>query len=356
MVKSGDRNETMKSDPNKILLSISNQIHGCITMNNWIPLMELALPIEISKNKGIPCLWECGGSKGTSGVALIVALADGSAPRAMFASTISSNYNNRHALIPINDGDAIIIATQRQGQAHVLVYRIEEITIVDTEIPIRNSDQVETKQQAIAKLKLNIIWDKIANNLTQYSKDLNKDNMLIPIKVCAKKATINNCRKAMYIQNFRYIANADKQYNIDNIDDSGCHYYYSANASQMLEYILNTALSDLAVNSTFESKPTILTQQSLIPSKEAYEICKETDPAAVTAANQIEVNSSENMIKLKMIVFDINNNLSYKLMLFLNDKQYNTSGRPIFSKSFDRMVSILNKEKVHNLYLSYVGN
>lgn len=89
--------------------------------------MELCIPVELSRGKGIPCVWEEGGStKSGNGEATIVTDKNGLPKTAL---TVKDRYNGKHALIPVELGDFIIRVSRARNEFFIVVGKIVDFDL-----------------------------------------------------------------------------------------------------------------------------------------------------------------------------------------------------------------------------------
>jgi len=88
----------------------------------------MKLSFEVSK-KGIPCLWEKGGSYTNTGEVQLIADMFGQRKKALFIRRGGQLSCQEHALIPVRVGDVVAQATHHRGEFDMCLYQIQSIDL-----------------------------------------------------------------------------------------------------------------------------------------------------------------------------------------------------------------------------------
>lgn len=87
-------------------------------------IMEMGI---VRSQKGIPCLWECGGGNTNTGYAFIIGDKFGNPKKPIFIRHKGELACQHHALIPIRKGDRIVIIDRHRDDYTVESYRIYDV-------------------------------------------------------------------------------------------------------------------------------------------------------------------------------------------------------------------------------------
>lgn len=94
---------------------------------------EYIIDATLSKNTGIPCVWEEGGADMASGYALLVADKNGGKKAPVLCLRDQGVANGKHALVPVAEGDLILLGVMRkrhdETQVCCVVGTVTEINI-----------------------------------------------------------------------------------------------------------------------------------------------------------------------------------------------------------------------------------
>lgn len=83
---------------------------------------------EVSK-KGIPCLWEKGGSYTNTGSVQLIADMFGQRKKALFVRRGGQLACQEHALIPVRVGDMVVQASHHRGEFDINLYQIQSVDV-----------------------------------------------------------------------------------------------------------------------------------------------------------------------------------------------------------------------------------
>lgn len=146
---------------------------------------EKIMKIILEKSKtGIPCLWERGGGYRNTGNSRIIADKNGEPKKPLYIRNRGELANGDHALIPVNNGDYIIMADHHRNDFNVYIYKIIEI----------NSE--ENGLTAVTKLINRYSewqWDKARCEIPY-------EMIETAIEAAIGKATCYHCREPHYIK------------------------------------------------------------------------------------------------------------------------------------------------------------
>jgi len=93
------------------------------------------MKIRIERTKrGYPAYWESGGGISDTGEATIIAGKDGKPKNAIYVRSRGQLANCRHALIPIEVGDYIIVAFHYREDFQITIYRVMDFEEVKGEM------------------------------------------------------------------------------------------------------------------------------------------------------------------------------------------------------------------------------
>ena len=82
---------------------------------------EYIIDGTLSKNTGVPCVWEEGGADMASGYALLVADKNGNKKEPVLCLRDQGIVNGKHALVPVAEGDLILLGVMRQSHGETQV-------------------------------------------------------------------------------------------------------------------------------------------------------------------------------------------------------------------------------------------
>lgn len=88
------------------------------------------LGIEKTK-KGLPAMWECGGSGRNTGTATIIADLNGGRKKPIYVRKKGTLSNDRHALFVVQEGDLVIEASHHREDFTIKVFRITNFTATE---------------------------------------------------------------------------------------------------------------------------------------------------------------------------------------------------------------------------------
>ena len=100
--------------------------------------------IEISK-RGIPCMWEKGGSGSNIGRATIITNKSGEPKRPLHIRKKGELSCGEHALIPVEAGDFVIFAGHQRDETMIKIQKIENVSVVPGEVPGEVIDEIYHK-------------------------------------------------------------------------------------------------------------------------------------------------------------------------------------------------------------------
>lgn len=375
-------------DPSKMdfaltLKNFSDLISIASADNNFDALNQVEIGIEVTRQMAT-CIWECGGATtGQFGTCMIVAQADGHRPKSIFSRAGSAkSAGETHALIPISEGNAILIGHQRSGHVRVLVYRIASITTtpVSVEIPGDDDSYAYDTHKGVAVLSLQMIVDKRTNSIyPMEAADFQIENMIEAINVAAKKATIVGCRRAMYIQDWRNVRENDRKYTMDAVDDESCTVYYGKSAARAFMTIVDSTLSAMMTVDERE-KPTVIYEQTIVSNADAVAYYnankhKSQQPKqsivggfnvinmlgiGVIAQEDVEpIDTNPDMIRVKCIVITPGGELDESTIGFFDKEHYESIASRWFQNNrFERVLELIKRapNNVFSAYVQYLGN
>jgi len=134
--------------------------------------------IEVSK-KGLPCLWESGGSFTNTGESQIICKNDGQPKKAIYVRKSGSLACSEHALIPVEIGDLIISVSHQRRDFRINILRISKIDNETCEtVNIRGFDRGE--------------WDDFSYEIVKKIQSA--------IDAAKAKATDYHCRTPYFIK------------------------------------------------------------------------------------------------------------------------------------------------------------
>ena len=93
---------------------------------------EYVIDGVLGKGTGIPCVWEEGGADMASGYALLVADKDGKKKAPVLCLHDKDVSNGKHALIPVAEGDLILLGVMRKLDETEICCTIGTVTRIDT--------------------------------------------------------------------------------------------------------------------------------------------------------------------------------------------------------------------------------
>lgn len=93
---------------------------------------EYVIDGVLGKSTGIPCVWEEGGADMASGYALLVADKDGNKKAPVLCLHDKDVSNGKHALIPVAEGDLILLGVMRKLDETEICCTIGTVTCIDT--------------------------------------------------------------------------------------------------------------------------------------------------------------------------------------------------------------------------------
>ena len=81
------------------------------------------IEVEVSK-RGLSALWECGGEDTSTGEVTIICSKNGEPKAPIYVRNSGKLACDKHALIPVKEGDIVILSKQHRGIFEIKVYKI----------------------------------------------------------------------------------------------------------------------------------------------------------------------------------------------------------------------------------------
>lgn len=197
--------------------TLINTAYACMCDEDWSSIYNVSLTVTYNKNNNKFCGWEIGGATNVSGSSLIIGLPNGDKPLAVAALRKHKLPNMTHAVVQLWEGSIVAITTHVKGNGVVLLYRVHDVGPA-THTHISKLYDSVTSHKFVAKLQLCKVLDLITKKVTSFNTDLDFINNEHPIvQTSIRKASVFNCKQAMYIRFFYFITEGYKDWDIRNL-------------------------------------------------------------------------------------------------------------------------------------------
>lgn len=137
----------------------------------------MKMTIELSK-RGLPCMWEQGGSYSNTGDSMLIGDAFGNPKKAIYVKRKGELSCGEHALIPLKKNDVIVTVSQWRCDFTINIYRVIDFDLEEKFVNVELINNFSCGE-----------WDKDLDCMYKKIVDVAKD-----------KATSYHCRNAMYIK------------------------------------------------------------------------------------------------------------------------------------------------------------